>query len=189
VDVEQFDATRSREDFYLIVSELTPYKRVDLAIEAFRGFKGRLVIIGDGPEGKRLRGSAPSNVRFLGRQPFEEVKNHLELCRAFLNPQIEDFGITSVEALAAGAPVIAYRDGGALEIVEEERTGLFFDRQNSPTLKGCLMRFERTFHSDPLACRATVLKFCPERFRHQIMEFMSAVLSDVTPSPNNTGLN
>ncbi len=178
VEVDTFNPTHSREDFYLIVSELTPYKRVDLAIEAFRGFKGRLIIIGDGPEGSHLRATAPQNVTFLGRQSFAILKDHLQRCRAFIHPQIEDFGITAVEAMAAGAPVIAYREGGALETVIEGTTGMFFDHQSSESLKAALMEFEREFKTDSQASSTHAQRFSQERFCNEITDYINKKIHD-----------
>jgi glycosyltransferase involved in cell wall biosynthesis len=176
VDVESFDPNRPREDFYLLVSELTPYKRVDLAIESFRDFPGRLVVIGDGPEGKRLRSLAPSNVTFMGRQSFTVLKNHMETCRAFLHPQIEDFGITAVEAQAAGAPVIAFRKGGALETVIESQTGYFFDDQTAESLREAIQRIETEGSIQSSDCREHAERFRPERFREEIIAFLRSKL-------------
>lgn len=176
VDVDAFEYTRPRKDFYLLVSELTPYKRVDLAVEAFRGFSSRLVIIGDGPEAKRLRAMAPPNVEFLGRQPFSVLKEHFETCRAFLFPQIEDFGITAVEAQAAGAPVVAFRQGGALETVVEGRTGVFFDEQTAESLRGAFQRVDDAEGFDPAICRENAYRFRAERFRDEIVAFLKSRL-------------
>jgi glycosyltransferase involved in cell wall biosynthesis len=172
VDVDAFSPDRPREDFYLMVSELAPYKRVDLAVEAFRQTGRRLVIIGDGSEMRSLRRDAPANVEFLGRQPFSVLKRHFETCRAFLYPQIEDFGITAVEAQAAGAPVIAFRAGGALDSVVENETGMFFDRQDLASLAEAVLAFEeRNF--DPLVCRRNAERFRPETFRAKILAFLN----------------
>jgi glycosyltransferase involved in cell wall biosynthesis len=171
VDVESFNPDRPRSDFYLLVSELVPYKRVDLAVEAFRKTGRRLVIIGDGSEMKTLRAGAPANVEFLGRQPFSVLKEHFETCRAFLYPQIEDFGITAVEAQAAGAPVLAYRGGGALETVVDNETGLFFDRQDADALSDAVSRAESaTFHA--AACRQNAARFDPRIFRDKLASFL-----------------
>jgi len=178
VDVDSFCPTQQREDFYLLVSELTPYKRVDIAVEAFRGTASRLIIIGDGPEGNRLRGMAPANVSFLGRQAFPVLKDHFERCRAFLNPQIEDFGITAVEAQAAGAPVIAFRKGGALETVIEGQTGLFFDSQSPGALRETIHQFEREFRPDSSLCRENAERFRPERFRAEITNYLRSELPE-----------
>ena len=117
VDFKAFDWSRNAESFYLIVGQLAPYKRVDLAITCFNRLQLPLVIIGEGSELASLRKLAGPTVRLLGWQPFKVIKDYFERCRAFLYPQIEDFGITALEAQAAGRPVIAYRAGGALDTV------------------------------------------------------------------------
>ena len=172
VDVEAFNPSRERQDFYLLVSELVPYKRVDLAVEAFRQTGRRLIVIGDGSEMASLRASAPANVEFLGRQPFAVLKEHFETCRAFLYPQVEDFGITAVEAQAAGAPVLAFRGGGALETVIENETGLFFDRQDSASLAAAVGRAEQMPFSSA-ACRRNAERFHPRHFREKIASFLT----------------
>ena len=167
VDVAAFDPTRLAEDFFLIVSELVPYKRVDIAIDAFNQLGKPLIIIGDGSEMAALREKAGPTIRFLGRQPFAALKDHNERCRAVLYTQIEDFGITAVEAQAAGRPVIAFRQGGATESVIEGKTGMFFDEQNSASLADAVTRFERQSFA-PADCRANAERFRPEKFRAQI---------------------
>jgi glycosyltransferase involved in cell wall biosynthesis len=178
VEVDKFQWDRKRENFYLLVSELTPYKRVDLAIEAFRELNLTLVIIGDGPEGNKLRKSAPQNVMFLGRQPFHVLKEHYETCKAFLYPQIEDFGITAVEAQAAGAPVIAFRAGGAMETVIEGVTGVFFDEQSPEALRNAIKAFEGIAPLDAYKCRENANKYSPDRFRDGILSFLQRRIPD-----------
>src|SRR5580704_8313785 len=118
---------RPSEDYYLIVSELVPYKRVDAAVRAFNQNGRRLRVVGDGPEYKALRRSAAANIEFCGHVPGEDLRDLYARCRAFLVPGEEDFTITTVEALASGKPVIGLARGGALEIVPEFG-GLLYDR-------------------------------------------------------------
>ncbi len=177
VEVEAFDPTRTPEDFFLIVSELVSYKRIDIAIDAFNQLRKPLVILGDGSEMEALRRRAGPTIRFLGRQSFAVLKDHNERCRAVLYTQIEDFGITAVEAQAAGRPVIAFRRGGALESVIEGKTGMFFDEQTAASLADAVTRFEsQTFQ--PAECRANASRFQPEQFRARIKRHLAEHLPE-----------
>ena len=175
VDVDSFDATRPRGDFYVLVSELVPYKRVDLAVRAFAELDQRLVIIGDGSERAALEKLATPNVEFLGYQPFATLKEHYETCRAFLCPQLEDFGIAVVEAQAAGAPVIAFNQGGVLDSVKPDETGLFFNQQTSTHIANAVRDFEERLAAwDAKLCRQNAERFRPERFRQAFTDFLEA---------------
>ncbi len=156
VNIERFNPFRPREDFYLIVSALVPYKRVDLAVEACSRLGRRLIVIGAGPEMKNLKRQAKSCVVFLGWRPDAVVIDCLERCRAFLFPGIEDFGITPCEAQAAGAPVLAYGEGGALEIVRDGESGLFFRSQTAEAMMDAIIRFEASPTFGAQACQANV---------------------------------
>lgn len=181
VDVERF-RPGTREDFHLIVSALVPYKRVDVAIEAFRGSGRRLVVVGDGPEYGRLRARATDDITFTGRVSDAEVADLLGRCRTFVQTAEEDFGIAVVEAQAAGAPVVALGEGGALESVVDvddadgrEPTGVLFRPRTPDALRAAVARAERhTFDTDALLTNAR--RFAPERFRE---EFTAAVQAAV----------
>jgi glycosyltransferase involved in cell wall biosynthesis len=175
VAIDRFSVQSKKDDFYVTVSRLVPYKRVDLIVEAFaRMPTRRLVVIGDGPERAKLAGRATKNVTFLGRQPAEIVEQHMQAARAFLFAADEDFGIAPVEAQACGTPVIAYGHGGATETVLEGQTGLFFNEQSAQSIVSAVELFEtcgRQF--DPPAIRAHAEKFTPEQFRSQLRAFVS----------------
>lgn len=178
VDVEQFSATRPRDDFYLMLGELTEYKRPDLAVQTLSELGRPLVVIGGGKEEKALRAMAGPSVRFLGRQSQEAVVDHLERCKALVFPGLEDFGIVPVEAMAAGAPVLAYGKGGALETVKDGETGLFFHEQSVGALKEVVLSFEsriQDFSSE--RCRAYAEGFSRERFLTQMREKIASCLS------------
>jgi glycosyltransferase involved in cell wall biosynthesis len=134
-----------------------------------------------------LRKIAGPTISIMGHQPFKVVKEHFEHCKAFLYPQVEDFGITAVEAQAAGKPVIAYRAGGALETVVENKTGLFFDEQTPESLIDAVERFEKMPNQWNKKCRENALRFSPERFRDEIKSFLLkhyANILDEYPWPN-----
>jgi glycosyltransferase involved in cell wall biosynthesis len=181
VDVEAFNPGRPAEDFYLIVTELVAYKRVDLAIDAFNRLGKRLVVLGDGPEGAALRARAKPNIEFLGRQPFGTLRDRFERCRAFIYPQIEDFGITAVEAQAAGRPVLALRKGGALETVIDGKTGMFFDEQTPESLAACVEAFEGQALS-AADCRENAERFRPEAFRDAVGGFLTENFPGLFPA-------
>ncbi len=174
VDVACFEPAQAREDFYLTVSRLEAYKRVDLLVEAFRRLPGRRrVVIGAGPELARLRAGAPPNGSLLGRLSTEEVRSHLQRARAFLFAGVEDFGIVIAEAQAAGAPVIAYRAGGAAEIVTPA-TGLVFGAQSVTAVVEAIQRFEAVgARFSPTACRENAMRFDRRQFRQRFREVLN----------------
>ena len=169
VDVDRFEAGEQRDDFYLTVSRLVPYKRVPLMAAAFTRLRRRLVVIGEGPDRAAVERAGGVWVELLGRQPDEIVRDHLQHCRAFVFAADEDFGIAPIEAQAAGAPVIAYGRGGATETVIADRTGLFFDEQRVESLVDAVERFEAMagrFHPEQI--RLTTHRFSRERFQRQL---------------------
>ena len=133
VDVDAFAPAPEAEigDYYLWAGELAPYKRPDLAVEAFRKLGLPLLVIGGSEKQRaRLAKTAPDNVTFMGKVPFDTLKHHLARCKALVFPGEEDFGIVPVEAMASGRPVIAYGRGGALDTVVDGRTGMLFKDQS-----------------------------------------------------------
>jgi glycosyltransferase involved in cell wall biosynthesis len=164
-------------DFFLVVSALVPYKRIELAVETFRRLRRPLVVVGRGPLRRRLERLAGPTITFLGWLPDEEVRALLRRCRALIFPGEEDFGIVPVEAMACGRPVIAFRKGGALETVEENETGLFFDEQTADCLADAVERFEHAAF-DPAACRHRAEAFSRERFEREFAQFTLARYRD-----------
>jgi glycosyltransferase involved in cell wall biosynthesis len=179
VDVEAFTPGGPREDFYVTASRMVPYKRIDLIVKAFGAMPGReLVVIGDGPEAVRIRAGAGPNVRFLGRQPFEVLRDHLRRARGFVFAAEEDFGIAPLEAQACGTPVIAYGRGGVLETVmgleAAAPTGVLFGEQSVASIVAAVESLEReSARITPDACRANALRFAPERFRRELREYVA----------------
>jgi len=169
VDVASFAIGWHRQPFYLTVSRLVPYKRVDLIIEAFARTPNRkLVVIGDGSEASRLRSKATSNIAMLGHQPVEVIREHMQRARAFIFAAEEDFGIAPVEAQACGTPVIAFGKGGVTETVIDGETGVYFTEQTADSLIDAMHRFEhRGSGFNPRRIRRNAERFSIERFRHE----------------------
>jgi glycosyltransferase involved in cell wall biosynthesis len=164
-------------DYFLMVTAFVPYKRVDLAVEAFGRSGKPLLIVGDGQGMVDLKRRARKNIEFLGWQADEKIREYYQGCRALIFPGKEDFGITPVEAQACGKPVIAYGEGGILETVRpfpmEKPTGLFFDQPAAESLIGAVDLFERNRDRfDPGAIRENALLFDQKRFREKIQSFV-----------------
>lgn len=175
VDTGRFTLQESKDDFFVTVSRLVPYKRVDLVVRAFARFpKERLVVIGDGPELHRLKASAPANVTFAGSVSNAEVEDHLRRAKAFLFAAEEDFGIALVEAMLCGTPVIAFGRGGAVETVANGKTGLLFDRQDEDSLADSLSRFlgGAARLDGPALIRRHAEQFGSEAFRSKMEDFV-----------------
>lgn len=177
VDTTYFRPEDRDQDYYLVVSRLTGYKRIDLAVAAFTRMGRPLRIIGDGPELRRLQGMAGPNITFLGYQPRAVVREHLARCRALIFPGVEDFGIVPVEAQAAGRPVIAYAAGGALETVVDGVTGLFFREQSPIALCEAVERCEQAAFDKKLI-REHARQFDAARFMDQMRAFVAAKMSE-----------
>ena len=173
VDVDNFSLSDQKEDYFIAVSRLVPYKRTDLVIKAFNKLKLPLLIIGEGPAKSYLKSIAKKNITFLGYQPHEKLQCYLNKARAFVFSAEEDFGIVNVEAQAAGIPVIAYGRGGALETVIPDKTGLFFYKQNVQHIINAVNEFlskEDSF--DPQAIRKNAERFPRSRFENEFKAFV-----------------
>jgi len=177
VAVERFRWDQPRDDVYLSLCRLVPNKRVDLVVEAFRRTGLPLVVIGDGPERRRLEALATPNIRFLGACSDAEAGRWLERCRAYVYAGLEDFGIAPLEAMAAGAPVIAYGAGGLLDSVRCQAagcsapTGLLFPQQTAASLAEALLHFEGSGLWRQLPAegqRQWAERFAPSRYRQRM---------------------
>jgi glycosyltransferase involved in cell wall biosynthesis len=166
---------RQQEGYFLILSRLVSYKRLDLAVEACTRAGFPLVVIGDGPDRARLESISGANVKFLGFQSQEVIVEHLARCKALIFPGEEDFGITPVEAHAQGRPVVAYRAGGALDTVIEGVNGLFFDEQSPDRVVEALRKVD-DYDWDPDVIRQSAERFSRERFEARLKEIVAQVV-------------
>jgi glycosyltransferase involved in cell wall biosynthesis len=174
VETASLSVSPHNEGFDLIVSALVPYKRVDLAVEAYSKLGKNLVVIGDGPDLSRLQKLAGPTVELPGWRSDADVRDHFRRCRAVLFPGEEDFGIVPVEAIACGKPVVAYARGGALETVLERpdlRTGVLFQEQSLDSLIGAVERLDSTTF-DPSAMRAFALGFDREIYKQKMKDYV-----------------
>lgn len=156
---------------FLISGRQTPYKRFDLAIQACTKLSLPLTVIGNGPDHIRLSKIAGPSITFLGRVPDKDLERAFGEARALIFPGLDDFGITAVEAQAAGTPVIAYKAGGALDYISEGKTGTFFNEQTVESLCKALENFNPEQY-DPVKITASVKVFSPEFFSHQMEDFI-----------------
>ena len=183
VDTEFFNGGSSRHEFYLLAGQLVPYKRADIAVEAFRANGRELVVIGEGEARRhleKLAGRAP-NIRFLGWQSDEVLREHLATCRALVFPGLEDFGILPVEAMACGTPVLAYRAGGAAETVLDGETGVLFDAQTPEELNRAITRFETMQDGfDSSGIRERARRFSRARFLERFAALVNELMATRT---------
>jgi glycosyltransferase involved in cell wall biosynthesis len=184
VDVARFEIADAADDYYLVVSALVPYKRIDLAVGAANRLGRRLLVVGTGPEDARLRALAGPTVSFLGWRSDPEIARLYARCRALIFPAVEDFGITPLEAAAAGRPTIALARGGALETMvgldaAEAPTAVFFEEQTVDALVEAMARFERTAaRFDTKALRARAESFDRPVFKRRLGEYITARWSE-----------
>jgi len=169
----QIQNSKFPKEFYLIVSQLRKYKRIDLAVEAFNKLGLELVIIGTGPERLNLERIAKKNIKFLGWKSDEVVAEYYKNCTAFIFSSEDDFGIAPVEAMSYGKPVLAYRRGGATETIIEGKTGEFFDYQNPAVLADGIRRLRQNLSNyDPKFISKHSQKFSQERFKKEFKNFI-----------------
>jgi glycosyltransferase involved in cell wall biosynthesis len=180
IDVNRFKPSSQQQDYYVVLSRLVGYKRIDLAIDACNRLRRNLVVIGDGPDRKRLEQLAGPTVALLGRQPDAVVAGMVSRCRGLLFPGEEDFGMVPLEVNAAGRPVIAFRAGGATETVIEGETGIFFDQPTGESLAEAILEFER-YSWNQAKLRKHAEKFSEEVFGERVLDFLSSVVPNAVP--------
>lgn len=186
VEVKAFGnhSNQDRKEYYFTASRLVPYKRIDLVVEAFAKMPDKeLIVIGDGPEMKTLKQLATPNVKLLGYQPNAVLLKHMQQAKAFIFAGEEDFGISMVEAQAAGTPVIAYGKGGAQDIVkglgENNPTGLFFEKQDADSVIDAVRQFELlSWMITDANCRQNAQQFSVEAFLYHISSIVSGSFNE-----------
>jgi glycosyltransferase involved in cell wall biosynthesis len=177
VDIDHFSISDKPKEFYLIGGRLVPYKRYDVVVEAFNKLGLPLLVFGSGPQEKKLRSMARSNVKFLGRVSNEERARLFSEAIAFIHPQEEDFGITPVEAMAAGTPVIALARGGAIETVIDGVTGVLFKEQSWQEIANTVLHFDRS-KFDSQAIRKHAEQFSLQNFHQKISAYVDQKWSE-----------
>jgi len=179
-----YDGVERDIPYYLIVARLSAYKKIELAVDACNRLQLPLVIVGTGREEKKLRRLAWGSVRFAGQVIRTELDGYYRKCKALLMPGTEDFGMVMAEAMSFGKPVIAYRDGGAMEIVEEGTSGEFFDRESTRSLMDTLRRFEDSWRAggyDARAIHGQAQRFDTRHFKDAIREIVAKVSKTIMP--------
>jgi len=182
VDIDKFNLKEVKKDYYMTMSRMVPYKRMDLVVEAFSHLPDKkLVVIGDGPDFKKIQNLAKkcSNITMLGYQTDETVQKYMESAKAFVFAANEDFGITSIEAQACGTPVIAYGKGGSLETVINKKTGRYFNDQTVESIVDAIVEFEKEgIEYTAAQIREHATKFDRHRFRYLFKEYVDEVSAE-----------
>jgi glycosyltransferase involved in cell wall biosynthesis len=186
VDCSRFAVSDNDDGYYLVLSALVPYKRIDIAVKAFVAVGRKLIIVGNGPELPRLKNMAAANISFVDNADDNEVVEYLKKCRALIFPGEEDFGIVPLEAQACGKQVIAFGKGGALETIigldhnqAANATGLFFYQQSPQALQESILLFEKLKDRfDPLKCRDNALRFDRPVYQQSMQNYIQSVTAD-----------
>ncbi len=189
VNIDFFTPGGDRENYYVTASRMVPYKRMPLIVEAFNEMSGRkLVVIGDGPDFKKIQRMAGSNVHLLRNCSANDVRDRMRRACAFVYAAEEDFGIAPVEAQACGTPVLAYGKGGVSETVRDSSggaTGVFFNEQSATSIIDAVERFERIrAQISPADCRQNAERFSPQIFRDSFTHLVQCKLRDFRPAVN-----
>ncbi len=178
VDVDKFDVSNSKDDYYVTASRLVPYKKIDLIVRAFNKMPDKkLVVIGSGPEKEKIKSLANLNTEFIGHQPADKLREYFQNAKAFVFAAEEDFGIVVVEAMACGTPVIALNKGGTSESVIHGKTGIHFNEQTPESIIGAIKDFEKRIdYFDIQSIRKHAEKFDRKNFEENIKGFVSEKL-------------
>ena len=187
VDLEFFKLHTQKDDYYLTTSRFVPYKKIGMIVEAFSKMpEKKLVVIGDGPQFKKVKSLAASNIELMGFQSRETIREYMQRAKAFVFTAVEDFGIVTVEAQACGTPVIAYGKGGSLETVIENETGIFFYRQHPDDIIDAVKRFESGIVVfDPAIVHNNAKRFAEERFKKEFKDFVEKAVNSHYDNVNN----
>jgi glycosyltransferase involved in cell wall biosynthesis len=185
VEIDKFTNSKLNEKlkmkngkYFLIVSRLVPYKKVDLAVKAFNKLGYPLLIIGKGTEEKKLKSIARKNIKFVREVSEKKLVEYYQRAKALIMPQEEDFGIVAIEAQAAGTPVIAYKAGGALDTIIEGKTGIFFEKQTVKNLIEVIRKFNKfKFTQEDLIKNAA--KFSKKRFKQEFLDLINTEFGDI----------
>jgi glycosyltransferase involved in cell wall biosynthesis len=183
VDVHLFESQSDKENFYLTASRMVSYKRIDIIVEAFSAMPDKkLIVIGDGPEMRKIKSKAGKNIEILGYQDFASLKSYMQKAKAFIFAAEEDFGIIAVEAMACGTPVIALNKGGVSETVSDNNTGILFNQQSPESIKEAVLQFELIQDKfDPAIIRAHSLQFGRNIFEEKLKQFINEKSNDFFP--------
>ena len=178
INLNEFSISKNKKSYYIVLSELVSYKRIDIAVEAFNKNKKELYVIGSGSLLKKLKKNSKKNIKFFNNVSDIQKASYLSYAQALIFPGIEDFGITPLESLASGTPVIAFKKGGVLDYLEENKNVIFFNKQTCNSLNRALVKFEKNkdkFNSDSL--RKTVLDFSDQSFIGKFKKIVNMNLS------------
>jgi len=177
INLDNYNINENIEDYYLILSQLVYYKRIDIAIDAFNENNKKLIIIGEGDELKILKNKANSNIEFLGWVNEDEKIKYLSKSKALIFPGIEDFGIVPIESMASGRPVIAFKSGGALDYLKDNINGVYFEKQNYKSLNKAISYFEDNINLfDSGKIKESVLRFDQKIFKNKFKESVNRSL-------------
>jgi len=188
VDVDKFGVNEHKEDYYLTASRMVPYKRNDLIVDTFNAMPDKkLVVIGKGPELKKIKSIAKENIQVLGYQSPEVLKDYMQKAKAFVFAAEEDFGIIVVEAMSCGTPVISWNNGGTAETVIDGKTGIHFSEQTKESIITAINKFETSLNMfDPRVVRSHAEQFSRKFFEENISSFLKKKVEEFFNNSHTT---